>query len=72
NSDMGNGYTPYVFKELVASFSCQHIHFWDRYHLNEKVKEFFKRYDPVLYERFVHALQVHSKKEARLVLETME
>ncbi|MGC3362662.1 ISLre2 family transposase, partial [Enterococcus faecalis] len=49
NSDMGNGYTPYVFKELVASFYCEHIHFLDRYHFNVKVKEFLKWYVPVLY-----------------------
>ncbi|HAQ1357584.1 TPA: ISLre2 family transposase [Enterococcus faecium] len=72
NSDMGTGYTPYVFKEIAGSFSEKHIHFWDRYHLHEKVKEFFKRYDPVLYQRFFHALTVHSKKEARLVLDTIE
>ncbi|MGM0208417.1 hypothetical protein IGI96_002937 [Enterococcus sp. DIV0421] len=72
NSDMGKGYTPYVFKEIAGYFGAKHIHFWDRYHLHEKVKEFFKRYDPALYQRFFHALIIHSKKEARLVLETID
>ena len=27
NSDMGQGYTPYVFEEIAKTFSCQHVHF---------------------------------------------
>ncbi|MGN9331553.1 ISLre2 family transposase [Enterococcus faecium] len=72
NSDMGKGYTPYVFKELVAGFSGKHLHFWDRYHLNERIKDFFKGYPPTLQERFFQAIATHNKQEARLVLETIE
>ena len=72
NSDMGKGYTPYVFKELVGGFSGKHLHFWDRYHLNERIKDFFKSYPPTLQERFFQAIATHNKQEARLVLETIE
>ena len=43
NSDGGHGYTPYVFKEIAKALKVKrHEHFWDKYHVDQKLKFFFK------------------------------
>lgn len=72
NSDMGKGYTPYVFKEISSIFKCHHEHFWDAQHLNMKIKEIFRRLPVELKEGLFSAIQKHSKKETRMILDTTE
>ena len=44
NSDNGKGYTSKVFQEIKKALGIKiHEHFWDAYHLNEKIKIFFKK-----------------------------
>ncbi|MDR3241677.1 MAG: ISLre2 family transposase [Lactobacillaceae bacterium] len=73
NSDMGMGYTPYVFNEMVAVYPrARHEHFWDTYHLNIRIRQIFKTLPYKLEERFFTAIKNHSKRDATLVLDTVE
>lgn len=72
NSDMGKGYTPYVFKELAATFKCRHEHFWDAKHLNMKIKDRMRLFPKELEDRIFQAIQKHNRKELKLVLDTAE
>ncbi|CDO17735.1 Putative uncharacterized protein [Streptococcus gallolyticus] len=73
NSDGGHGYTPYVFKEIAKALKVKrHEHFWDEYHVNQKLKTFFKPYPEELLEQAYHAVYHHDKQAFRLVLDTTE
>lgn len=72
NSDMGKGYTPYIFKEIASLFQCRHEHFWDAQHLNMKIKERFRKLPYELEQRLFSAIQLHSKKSTRVILDTAE
>jgi hypothetical protein len=72
NSDMGKGYTPYIFKEIANTFNCKHEHLWDEKHLNMKIKERFKLLPYELQEWLFEAIRTHSKSKARAVLDTAE
>lgn len=72
NSDMGKGYTPHIFKEIASIFNCQHEHFWDSKHLNMKIKQVFKTLPYNLQERLFTAIQLHSKKQTKMILDTAE
>lgn len=72
NSDMGKGYTPYIFKEIASLFQCRHEHFWDAKHLNMKIKERFRKLPYELEQRLFSAIQLHSKKSTRVILDTAE
>lgn len=73
NSDGGTGYTPYVFKELASTLKIKrHEHFWDEYHLNEKIKRVFRGKNQELRKRLIKAIHTHNKKEVRLVIDTQE
>lgn len=72
NSDMGHGYTPYVFEEIAKAFHCRHEHFWDRYHLNRLISDMMKNFPSVLEEKLFSAIEKYSKKSARTVLDTAE
>lgn len=73
NSDGGHGYTPYVFKELAKALHIKkHEHFWDAYHLNQKVAAFFKPYPEELLTQAQEALFKHDKSAFRLVLDSTE
>lgn len=62
NSDGGHGYTPYIFKEIAKTLKInRHEHFWDEYHVNQKLNTFFKPYPEELLEQAL-----------RLVLDTTE
>ncbi|VDC41971.1 hypothetical protein FMV2238Y02_03920 [Streptococcus canis] len=42
NSDNGKGYTRHAFQEIKKALGIKHHeHFWDSYHLNDKLKQFF-------------------------------
>ncbi|WP_242359001.1 ISLre2 family transposase [Lactococcus petauri] len=68
NSDMGHGYTAHVFEEIAQTFSCRHEHFWDRAHLNKKIKEIMRPFPKELEERLFSAIEKHEKKKAKEVL----
>lgn len=73
NSDGGHGYTPYVFKELAKALNIKrHEHFWDTYHLKQKVETFFKPYPEELLIKAQEAILTHDKQAFRLVLDSTE
>lgn len=72
NSDMGKGYTPYIFKEIASIFNCKHEHFWDMKHLNMKINQIFKNLPYDLQERLFTAIQLHSKRQTKTILDTAE
>ncbi|MDO4634845.1 MAG: ISLre2 family transposase [Streptococcus sp.] len=73
NSDGGHGYTPYVFKELAKSLNVKrHEHFWDKYHVDQKLKSFFKTYSEELLDNVFQAIKQHDKGKLRTVLDTTE
>jgi len=75
NSDMGSGYTPTVFKEIQKLFGCKWEHFWDAYHLKEKIHQMFKQIPEVIGEDYhaeeelFKAIKSHDKKAARGALD---
>ncbi|MDT9543435.1 ISLre2 family transposase [Streptococcus mutans] len=73
NSDGGHGYTPYVFKEIAKALKInRHEHFWDEYHVNQKLKNFFKPYSEELLDRAFQAIKQHDKGKLRTILDTTE
>ncbi|MFK4880169.1 ISLre2 family transposase [Lactococcus petauri] len=72
NSDMGKGYTPYIFKSLAKLFKCKHEHFWDAKHLNMKIKEEFKLLSHELQNLLFEAIQTHNYHQTLVVLDTAE
>ena len=73
NSDGGHGYTPYVFKEIAKALKIKrHEHFWDEYHVNQKIKSFFKPYSEELLDRAFQAIKQHDKGKLRTVFDTTE
>lgn len=73
NSDNGNGYTKRVFQEIKKALGIKHHeHFWDAYHLNEKLKTFLKPYPASLTDLAFKAIQTHQKSLLISVLDTVE
>ncbi|HEN0380834.1 TPA: ISLre2 family transposase [Streptococcus agalactiae] len=73
NSDGGHGYTPYVFKEIAKALKVKrHEHFWDKYHVDQKLNSFFKLYSEELLDRAFQAIKQHDKGKLRTVLDTTE
>ncbi|WP_161980482.1 ISLre2 family transposase [Streptococcus sp. S784/96/1] len=73
NSDGGHGYTPYIFKEIAKAINVKrHEHFWDSYHVNKKLTNFFKSYSEDLLDQAFLALSRHDKQQLRTVLDTTE
>lgn len=72
NSDMGHGYTPHVFEEIAAAFHCRHEHFWDRYHLNQKISEMMKNFPSDLERELFKAIEKHDRKKVHTIFTTAE
>ncbi|MDR2661220.1 MAG: hypothetical protein LBC17_04235 [Lactobacillaceae bacterium] len=72
NSDMGHGYTPYVFKEVAKVFKARHEHFWDSYHLNQRINDEYKNVSVELRERLYRVIKRYNKAETAAVLDTTE
>ncbi|MGY3725439.1 Uncharacterised protein family (UPF0236) [Granulicatella balaenopterae] len=78
NSDMGIGYTPYVFREVAKVYNCKHEHFWDKYHLETILFSFKKLLvkkeciDEQLFNKLYGAINAHKKRETKLILHTIE
>lgn len=73
NSDNGKGYTKRTFQEIKKALGIKrHEHFWDEYHLNQKIKTFFKPYPEALYNLAQKAIQTHKKPLLITVLDTVE
>lgn len=73
NSDMGHGYTAYVFHEISKVFKIHHEHFWDKYHLYNEIDLLFNRFEKKeLVILLKESIQAHDKKQTALVLETIE
>ena len=73
NSDNGKGYTKRVFREIKKALGINHHeHFWDAYHLNEKLKNFLKPYPEPLQNLAFKAIKTHQKTLLLTVLDTVE
>lgn len=73
NSDNGKGYTRRVFQNIQKALKIKrHEHFWDAYHVKEKLKQFFKPYPRVLQDLAFKAVQTHDRKLLKTVLDTTE
>ena len=73
NSDNGKGYTCRILIELKKALNIQHHeHFWDTYHLNEKIKSFFKPYPKDLQDVCFKAIQTHDRELLKTVFDTCE
>jgi len=72
NSDMGVGYTPFVFKELINQYGVKHEHFWDEFHLNKEIKNISKMINnPELGTKLYDSIQLHDKTLTKNILEEM-
>ncbi|MFZ2576381.1 MAG: UPF0236 family protein [Lactococcus hircilactis] len=75
NSDGGKGYSAKAFKDMVSELSVsryqRHEHFWDRYHVREKV-EYKTRAMPEVGEAIMQAIYAHDKEKLNVALDTME
>lgn len=73
NSDNGKGYTRRTFQEIKKALRIKHHeHFWDAYHLNEKLNTFFKSYPETLRDIAFKAIKTHNKELFKTVLDTVE
>lgn len=73
NSDNGKGYTRRVFQNIQKALKIKrHEHFWDAYHVKEKLKQFFKPYPRVLQDLAFKAVQTYDRKLLKTVLDTTE
>ena len=73
NSDNGKGYTRRVFQNIQKALKIKrHEHFWDAYHVKEKLKRFFKPYPKVLRDLAFKAVQTYDRKLLKTVLDTTE
>lgn len=73
NSDGGKGYTPYVFKEIAQALGIKrHEHFWDAYHVNQKLKRFYRAFSQELLDQAFEAIVNHDKGQLRMVFDTTE
>ena len=69
---MGHGYTPYVFQEITKALKCRHEHFWDAYHVSEKIKNIFRKRPKELENLLFESIKEHDKRKTKTVLETTE
>lgn len=73
NSDGGHGYGQAAFKEFGKALGIKQVeYFWDAYHLNEKVKQFFQPYPKELLELVFKGIRKHKKKYLRTAFDTLE
>lgn len=73
NSDGGNGYTPYVFKELAKALKIKHHeHFYDGYHVTQMLKQAFRFFSKDLLEQSFKAINSHDKQGLRAAFEQAE
>lgn len=73
NSDNGKGYTKRVFQEIKKALGIKkHEHFWDAYHINDKLTTFFKSYPVKLKNMAFKAINTHNKSLLKTVFDTVE
>lgn len=73
NSDNGSGYTRRTFHDIKKALGIKrHEHFWDAYHLHDRLKQFFKPYPKALEEMAFKAIQTHQRPLLVTVFDTIE
>ncbi|HFI0149792.1 TPA: ISLre2 family transposase [Streptococcus suis] len=73
NSDNGKGYTRRIFLEIAKALGIKrHEHFWDAYHVDEKIRTILKNYPEELMDRLLAAKYSHNKSDAEVVFDTCE
>lgn len=70
---MAKGIPRRVFQNIQKALKIKrHEHFWDAYHVKEKLKQFFKPYPRVLRDLAFKAVQTYDRKLLKTVLDTTE
>nr|WP_019795498.1 hypothetical protein [Streptococcus sobrinus] len=73
NSDGGHGYSQATFKEFGKALGIKHVeYFWDSYHLNEKIKQFFQPYPPELLDLTFKGIREHKRGYLITAFDTLE
>ncbi|HFU4482391.1 TPA: ISLre2 family transposase [Streptococcus suis] len=73
NSDNGKGYTRRIFLEIAKALGIKrHEHFWDAYHVDEKIRTTLKNYPEELTDMLLAARYSHNKSDAKVVFDTCE
>lgn len=73
NSDNGKGYTRRIFLEIAKALGIKrHEHFWDAYHVDEKIRTSLKNYPEELTGMLLDAKYSHNKSDAEVVFDTCE
>lgn len=73
NSDGGQGYTPYIFKEIAKALKIKkHEHFWDKYHVYQDIKLLTRPYGGELKNILFEAIRRHDKGLLRTGFDTLE
>lgn len=69
NSDFGKGYSPYIFREIAKAFKCKHIHYWDKYHLFQRIRDLYRQLDQSLMQQLFESLKEHNRKSTERILQ---
>lgn len=69
NSDFGKGYSPYIFKEIGKVFKCRHVHYWDKYHLFQRIRDLYRNLDQTLSQQLFESLKEHNRKLTEQILQ---
>lgn len=72
NSDMGQGYSKQSFKEITDAFPAIHHHFWDRYHLNQRIKKNFDGEMLYLRDKLFETIKTREAKKVDTIFDTAE
>ena len=73
NSDGGPGYSPGIFKDIAKALKVRrHEHFWDVYHLNQELKDFFRKYPKELSNLAFQSIQEHNRSKLLTALDSAE
>lgn len=72
NSDMGKGYSKQSFKEITDVFPVTHHHFWDRYHLNQRIKKIFDGELLPLRDKLFETIKKREPKKVDTIFDTAE
>lgn len=69
NSDLGLGYSANIFKELAKAFRCKHVHYWDKYHLYQRIRDMYRNINFDFSQQIFESLKLHDKKSTRRILQ---
>lgn len=72
NSDMGHGYSQQSFREIIEAFPVRHHHYWDRYHLNQRIRKVFDGELIGLRDKLFETIKMREKRKVDTIFDTAE